>query len=207
MNKTARSAALVIGLLALFAVPVVANKSRVKKPSPDEVITMLKEGNQRFVSGKPIHPHTDATRLALAGTQGQGNHAYASVLTCSNSRVPVELLFDAGVMDIFVIQVAGSVVGVDEVGSIEYGLEHVRAPVLVVLGHPQCGAVTTVTNAIRAAGATLKKPAATGGRAYFWMAEREGFEPSVELSPHTRLAGERLQPARPSLLGGLWRRE
>ena len=55
---------------------------------------MLKAGNARFVSGESIHPHTDAVRLAQAGTENQGDHAYATVITCSDSRVPVELLFD-----------------------------------------------------------------------------------------------------------------
>jgi carbonic anhydrase len=109
---------------------------------------MLQTGNERFYTGKATYPHADVARLALAGTENQGNHAYATVLTCSDSRVPVELIFDAGVMDIFVIRVAGNVCDTDEIGSIEYGLAHVHTPVLVVLGHTQCGAVTAVTHAM-----------------------------------------------------------
>ena len=118
------------------------------KPSPDEVLQMLKDGNRRFYTGNATYPHVDATRLEQAGTENQGDHAYATVITCSDSRVPVELIFDAGVMDIFVIRVAGNVANTDEVGSIEYGLAHVNTPVLVVLGHTQCGAVTAVTHAV-----------------------------------------------------------
>mgnify|MGYP005636723625 CR=1 FL=1 len=69
------------------------HSASAKKPSPDEVIKMLQDGNERFYSGKAIYPHTAAERIALAGKENQGNHAYATVITCSDSRVPVELLF------------------------------------------------------------------------------------------------------------------
>jgi len=130
---------------------------KVQKPSPDKALSMLKEGNDRFVNGKATHPHSDAARLALAGTENQGNHAYATVITCSDSRVPVEILFDAGIMDIFVIRVAGNVCDVDEIGSIEYGLAHVNTPVFVLLGHTQCGAVTAVTHKIHGTGHALER--------------------------------------------------
>ncbi len=89
------------------------------KKSPDKAIGFLKQGNERFVTGQSIRPNAGAERLRQAGTESQGNHAYATVITCSDSRVPVEELFDAGVMDIFVIRVAGNVCDTDETGSIE----------------------------------------------------------------------------------------
>ncbi|MBL0699349.1 MAG: carbonic anhydrase [Desulfosarcina sp.] len=144
-------------LLALVSGFAIASGSKVAKPSPDEAIAMLKAGNERFVTGKATQPHTDASRLALAGKEDQGDHAYATVITCSDSRVPVEILFDAGVMDIFVIRVAGNVLDVDEIGSVEYGLAHVNTPVFVVLGHTQCGAVTAVTNAVQGHGHPLER--------------------------------------------------
>lgn len=128
-----------------------------QKPTPDQSINLLKLGNKRFVSGKSEHPHADERRLALAGTEDQGDHAFATVITCSDSRVPVEMIFDAGIMDIFVIRVAGNVCDTDEVGSIEYGLAHVNTPVLVVLGHTQCGAVTAVTHAVKGSGHALER--------------------------------------------------
>jgi len=127
------------------------------KPSPDEAISLLKAGNARFVSGNAIHPNADGARLAQAGRENQGDHAYATVMTCSDSRVPVEILFDAGVMDTFVIRVAGNVSDTDEIGSIEYGLAHVNTPVMVVLGHTQCGAVTAVTHAVHGTGHALER--------------------------------------------------
>jgi len=127
------------------------------KPSPDEVLQMLQEGNERFYTEKATYPHTDTARLEQAGKENQGDYAYATVLTCSDSRVPPELIFDAGVMDIFVIRIAGNVCNTDEIGSIEYGLAHVNTPVLVILGHTQCGAVTAVTHAIHGKGHTLER--------------------------------------------------
>jgi carbonic anhydrase len=127
------------------------------KPSPEEAIHLLKKGNQRFVHGESAHPHMNLARLLQAGSENQGDHAYATVLTCSDSRVPVEAIFDAGIMDIFVIRVAGNVCDVDERGSIEYGLAHVNTPVLVVLGHTQCGAVTAVTQAVLGQGHALER--------------------------------------------------
>ncbi|MGE4299643.1 MAG: carbonic anhydrase [Desulfovibrionaceae bacterium] len=131
--------------------------SSAHKPSPKEVLALLQQGNERFATGHAQYPHTNAARLHQAGTENQGDHAYATVITCSDSRVPVELIFDAGVMDIFVIRVAGNVVKTDEAGSIEYGLAHVNTPVLVVLGHTQCGAVTAVTGAVQGHGHALER--------------------------------------------------
>lgn len=156
MNTILKSLALGCCLLACSAFQASASGTAAEKPGPDEAITMLKEGNQRFVSGNATHMHTDSARLKLAGTKNQGDYAYATVITCSDSRVPVERIFDAGIMDIFVIRVAGNVVDVDEAGSIEYGLAHVNTPVLVVLGHTQCGAVTAVTNAVQGHGHPLE---------------------------------------------------
>ena len=107
-----------------------------QKPSPDQAIQILKDGNERFVSGTSQHPRQNKERLIQAGKEDQGDHAYATIITCSDSRVPVELIFDAGVMDIFVIRVAGNVCDTDE------RLHTVHTPVMVLLGHTQCGAVT-----------------------------------------------------------------
>jgi len=134
-----------------------ASEQGKKKPSPDEVITLMKEGNARFQSGKSAYPHMDPSRIALAGREDQGDYAYATVISCSDSRVPVELLFDAGLMDLFVIRVAGNVCDTDEIGSIEYGLSHVHTPLLVILGHTQCGAVTAVTHAVHGEGHKLER--------------------------------------------------
>nr|MCU0604972.1 carbonic anhydrase [Desulfobacterales bacterium] len=127
------------------------------KPTPDQVLQTLKEGNERFAVGQSAYQTCDPVRIGLASRSDQGFYAYATVLSCSDSRVPVELIFDAGIMDLFVVRVAGNVADTDEIGSIEYGLAHVKTPVLVVLGHTRCGAVTAVTQAVNGHGHKLER--------------------------------------------------
>jgi carbonic anhydrase len=127
------------------------------KASPDEVLQALKDGNQRFAEGKLSFPNCDAARIDLANNSDQARYAYATVLSCSDSRVPVELIFDAGIMDLFVVRVAGNVSDTDEIGSIEYGLAHVKTPVLVILGHTRCGAVTAVSQELAGHGHKMER--------------------------------------------------
>ncbi len=110
--------------------------------SADEALSRLKAGADRYLEGKLQHPNQSRERRAL--TYGQGQHPFAAVLGCSDSRVPVELIFDQGIGDIFVVRVAGNVAQADEIGSIEYAVDHLATPVVVVLGHSHCGAVTAV---------------------------------------------------------------
>jgi carbonic anhydrase len=113
--------------------------------TPAEAQSQLKEGNARFVSGKSEFPRQDMARLSETAP---AQHPKATILTCSDSRIPVEKVFDQGIGDLFVIRVAGNVCDVDETGTIEYGVEHLGTPILLVLGHTKCGAVTAVaTNA------------------------------------------------------------
>lgn len=158
MKRTLSVAMLAFSLAACFGHVCLAQARTIaEKPSPDKALAMLKEGNMRFVSGHSSHPHADAARLIQAGSQDQADHAYATILTCSDSRMPVELIFDAGIMDIFVVRVAGNVCDTDEIGSIEYGLAHVKTPLLVVLGHTQCGAVVAVTNTVQGHGRPMER--------------------------------------------------
>jgi carbonic anhydrase len=108
----------------------------------DASLMLLKEGNDRYVAGKAQHPNVDTERR---NSTAAGQEPFATVLACSDSRSPVELLFDRGVGDLFVIRVAGNIAGESELASLEYGVEHLNTPVLVVLGHSRCGAVTAVT--------------------------------------------------------------
>lgn len=115
-----------------------------------EALTLLKEGNARFSQGKPARPNQDEARRI--NTADNGQKPFAAVLSCSDSRVPVELLFDRGVGDVFVVRVAGNVAGVDQVGSIEYAVEHLGVPLIVVLGHNKCGAVSAAVDGHEAHG-------------------------------------------------------
>jgi carbonic anhydrase len=134
---------LMLVLAAALAAPSLATTA-ASGISADEALRLLKEGNSRYVDGKLQHPRQDLARRALTAAQGQ--HPLATVLTCSDSRVPAEIIFDQGIGDIFVVRVAGNVAATDEIGSIEYAVDHLAVPLVVVLGHTQCGAVTAVVD-------------------------------------------------------------
>ena len=111
--------------------------------TPEEALKRLLEGNKRMVSGLLQGPdRSQARRLEVAG----GQKPFAVVVTCSDSRVPPELLFDQGYGDIFVVRTAGNVVDDVALGSIEYAIEHLGAKLVVVLGHSKCGAVKAVVD-------------------------------------------------------------
>jgi carbonic anhydrase len=110
--------------------------------SAEAALKMLQDGNARFLAGKSVHPNSGAARLKETAEGGQ--HPFATIISCADSRVPVEHLFDQGFGDLFVIRVAGNVCDVDEIGTAEYGTEHLGTQLLVVLGHTSCGAVTAV---------------------------------------------------------------
>jgi carbonic anhydrase len=111
--------------------------------SADQGLTALSEGNRRFAAGRATHPHSSPSRIRETA---QGQHPHAIVLTCSDSRVPPELLFDQGVGDLFVVRAAGNVANNDEIGSIEFAVEHFSPVLCIVLGHSLCGAVAAVVN-------------------------------------------------------------
>ncbi|MBL7833193.1 MAG: carbonic anhydrase [Cyclobacteriaceae bacterium] len=107
--------------------------------SPDEALTKLKQGNDRFVQGKSIRPHQDLNRIReVAAAQAP----FATIVGCSDSRVPNEIIFDQGVGDLFIVRTAGQVSTYASWGSIEFAEELLGTKLIVVLGHTQCGAVS-----------------------------------------------------------------
>jgi carbonic anhydrase len=106
--------------------------------TPAEALRRLLDGNTRFAAGASAPRPADPMRLREL-TDGQ--HPFATVLGCSDSRVPPEVVFDQGLGDVFVVRVAGNVVGAEILGSLGYALEHLATPLFVVLGHEGCGAV------------------------------------------------------------------
>jgi carbonic anhydrase len=110
----------------------------------DEALKLLKDGNARYMSGQSTHPNLTSERRAETVKGGQ--HPFATIVGCSDSREPLELIFDQGVGDIFVVRVAGNVAGLDELATVEYGVGHLNTPVLLVLGHTSCGAVTAAVH-------------------------------------------------------------
>lgn len=123
----------------------------VEPLSPDSVIALLKEGNAAFVEH---HTHNRDAVAQLKESSRDGQHPLAIVLSCIDARVPVEILFDKGVGDIFVTRVAGNVVSGDILGSMEYACEHSGSKVVVVMGHKQCGAVHSACAGVQAGNMT-----------------------------------------------------
>jgi carbonic anhydrase len=127
--------------LTPFMASHAAPPAQSKKVTADDALKQLMEGNARFAKGDAIHPRrTPADFRAVSESQSP----IAIVVACADSRVSPELLFDAGVGELFVIRVAGNVVdraGVTVKGSIEYAIAELNAPLIVVLGHTNCGAV------------------------------------------------------------------
>jgi carbonic anhydrase len=139
----------VAALAASYSTRAKADESSASvEPFPataEEALTRLREGNQRFISGTARHPHAElAWRKDLEQTQ----KPFATVLSCSDSRVPPELLFDQGFGDLFVIRVAGHVIDPSTLGSLQYALVHLKTPLFLVLGHEHCGAVTAAVQAL-----------------------------------------------------------
>jgi carbonic anhydrase len=125
------------GGAAMAASAVPCNEAR--PPSPPAAVKALLEGNARWASGKSIHPGSDFARRECVAKEGQT--PFAAILSCADSRVPPELLFDEGVGDLFVVRVAGN--SIDKLGeqSLEYAAGHLGVETILVLGHQSCGAV------------------------------------------------------------------
>ena len=98
----------------------------------------LKVGNEKFVSGHPVHPDETLDRIRELK---KGQNPFVVIISCSDSRLPPELIFDQGLGDVFSIRTAGNVIGDYELGSIEYAIEHLHCKLIVVLGHENCGAI------------------------------------------------------------------
>jgi carbonic anhydrase len=128
-----------------------ADPAHPDQPSvaPAEAISKLKEGNVRYTSGNLQHPgQTTERRTELAKTQ----HPFAAIVSCSDSRVPPEIVFDQGLGDLFVVRVAGNVINDEGLGSIEYTVDHLGTRLILVLGHQSCGAVQAAKETIAAKG-------------------------------------------------------
>src|SRR6266700_2756173 len=132
-----------VGLLAICPFPLPADEPPVKvkpeaAPTAEEALKRLKDGNARFVADMPKEADLGSKkRIELA----QGQRPIAVVLTCADSRAAPEIVFDKGLGVIFVIRVAGNVGGPEVYASIEYALAELKTPLIVVLGHSNCGAV------------------------------------------------------------------
>ncbi|ACK68172.1 carbonic anhydrase [Rippkaea orientalis PCC 8801] len=106
--------------------------------TPDQALEKLMAGNKRFIQGKPLSPNRSSARLREVA---QGQNPFAAILSCADSRVPSEIVFDQGFGDLFIVRNAGQVATPEEIGSLEFGTLVLGAKVLLVMGHESCGAV------------------------------------------------------------------
>src|SRR5215470_13458287 len=123
---------------------VAGSRPTMDQYTAKQALARLVAGNQRFLSGKARFP---AIRKDVLKKLAKGQRPYATILGCSDSRVPVELLFDAGFGELFVIRVAGNVISPEVMGSMQYAGTILRTPLFVVLGHEGCGAVQAALSA------------------------------------------------------------
>jgi carbonic anhydrase len=147
--KLSRRSMLALGAAAAAGTLAGAGQGATAEPVPpsaSQAWQRLLDGNRRFAAGRQRWPHQDpAYRQSLA----EGQHPFACVLGCADSRVPPELLFDQGLGDLFTVRAVGEMLDDAVVGSIEYAVEHLHVPALVVLGHSRCGAVTAAIDLVR----------------------------------------------------------
>ena len=144
-RKMIRRIVAAVGLLALGAGLAFSSSGSGGGMSPDEALQKLMEGNKHYVENKMSNASLcdAARRSSLANTQ----KPYAIVLSCSDSRVPPEIIFDKGLGEIFVVRVAGNIPDPVVLGSIEYAAEHLGSSLIMVLGHERCGAVKATVDA------------------------------------------------------------
>ncbi|MFI7604950.1 carbonic anhydrase [Micromonospora sp. NPDC049366] len=112
---------------------------------PEQALAELRAGNQRFVTGVPHHPNQDAGRRAAVASE---QHPFAVIVGCADSRLAAEIIFDRGLGDLFVVRTAGHTTGPEVLGSVEYAVTVLGAPLVVVLGHDSCGAVQAARDSV-----------------------------------------------------------
>jgi len=136
-------ALLLLPLLAAAASPTVSEKSPGDQLTPAEALEALQRGNLRYRESHSVHPNQSMRRrIEVSSAQ----HPFAQILTCSDSRVSPEIIFDEGLGDLFVVRVAGNVVDEAIKGTLEYGAGHLGVPLIVVMGHSGCGAVAAAAH-------------------------------------------------------------
>lgn len=145
-KKLLVATAIITLLISLSLTGCNETKEKVASVSPkgtevtsDEALNLLKDGNKRFSEAKIENVNLTEERRSELFKDGQ--YPYAVILSCSDSRVPPELIFNEGLGNIFVVRNAGNVTDNISLGSIEYGVEYLHAPLIMVLGHEKCGAV------------------------------------------------------------------
>jgi carbonic anhydrase len=174
----------IAAVLLLFSLTILSTGQKTEeKVTADAALAELKSGNAHHVEHSYQHPHQTEDRLRQLAS---GQNPHAEILSCSDSRVPPEIIFDRGLGDLFVVRVAGNVAADTELGSLEYGAEHLNIPLLVVLGHQHCGAVTAAVEGGEAEGhvsalVNLLRPAVEKSRGLPGDAVENAVKANVEM--------------------------
>ncbi|RAP34574.1 carbonic anhydrase [Candidatus Marinamargulisbacteria bacterium SCGC AG-439-L15] len=156
---------------------IVQTKATQDEMSMTQALELLKEGNHRFVNNQKI----DRDLALQVNETSAGQYPFAAVLGCIDSRVPVEMVFDQGIGDIFVARVAGNVVNEDILGSLEYACKVAGSKVIVVLGHSKCGAVTSACQSVELGNITALLEKIKPSVNAVLTAEKEADEATIEL--------------------------
>lgn len=122
------------------------SQEKTSQPNIKTALKRLVDGNARFVAGTSTHNKRATPNRREELVQGQA--PFAIILGCSDSRVPAEIVFDQGLGDLFVIRIAGNIVAPSQIGSIEFAIEMFGTPLVIVLGHSQCGAISATVDAL-----------------------------------------------------------
>jgi len=169
---------LVFVLVMLVSVAGIVSAETAAAVSPDAALAKLMEGNAKFNQGNLANLIVNSKPAVREGLAA-GQHPYAIVLDCSDSRLSPEIIFDKGLGEIFVVRVAGNIVAPNQLGSIEYAIEHLGASLVMVLGHSKCGAVNATVGAL-GANCTIPQAAKEGNIGSLVAA----IAPAVEKSCH-----------------------
>ncbi|MEH2169456.1 MAG: carbonic anhydrase [Nostoc sp.] len=176
--------------------------------SPDAALQKLIEGNQRFIQHHPQYPDQSALRLQEVA---QAQHPFATILSCADSRVPAEIVFDQGIGDIFDVRIAGNIATHEAIGSIEYAVVLLGSPLLMVMGHERCGAVTAavqnesllgdISTFVKAIKPAVKKVKDQPGDAVE-NAVVANVQYQIEQLKHSKLLTEQMESGKLKIVGG-----
>jgi carbonic anhydrase len=198
-------------LISLAAVGTLAAAGHGPSTDAAQALQMLLAGNDRFVSSQTTRPNQNKERREEVA---KGQHPFAVILSCSDSRVPPEIVFDQGLGDLFVVRLAGNVADPVAVESIDYAVKHLGARLVMVLGHDRCGAVTAAVEGHEEPGdmgpmlAELR-PAVTASKGKpgdaVANAIRSNVELTVEKLKNSKPLRQMVQSGELKIVGGIYR--
>ena len=210
-----RTSCLVLMFAVVAALPVLAQvqtKESQAALTPAKTLDLLKEGNARFAAGKPKKRDWAADVKATA----KGQYPYAAVVSCMDSRAPMELVLDQGLGDIFGVRVAGNVIDTDILGSLEYAVKAVGVKLIAVVGHTHCGAIHgavdnvdfgNLTALLKQIGPAIASSGPGSGKdeAYLDKVARANVRQSMrEIREKSPIAREALDAGKVGLVGGMY---